>query len=98
MPLPACAVPLTVTGGQAAAHAPVQVDVPLVSASHRYSARPFPSTRAMSSIPERDFRPTVTAALLAGAEAAAAGLLAWAEADDAGGLAAVLPEPLEHAV
>src|SRR4051794_41285850 len=101
MPLPACAVPLTVTGGQAAAHAPVQVDVPLVSASHRYSARPFPSTRALSSIPVMDFRLTVTAAL-ADAEAAAAGLLACAAADagadDAGGPAAVLPEPLEQAV
>src|SRR5947209_9514714 len=102
MPPPACAVPLTVTGGQAAAQAPEQVDMPLVSASHRYSARPFPSTSALPSIPVMDFRLTVTAAALADAEAAAAGLLACAAADagadDAGGPAAVLPEPLEQAV
>src|SRR5581483_8742448 len=107
-PLPACGAPLTVSGGQAAAHGPEQVEVLLLSASHRYSARPFPSTRAMPSIPERDFRSTLTAAARPadGEEPAWAPLawallawapLAWAGADDAGGPAAVL-EPLEQAL
>jgi hypothetical protein len=41
----AVAVPVVVTGGQAPAHAPVHADVPPVSLTHRYTARPEPSVR-----------------------------------------------------
>src|SRR6266571_5936787 len=101
-PLPACGVPVTVTGGHAVAHAPVQVDVPLLSASHRYMARPWPSTRALPGIPEMArsaiVPPEAAGLEAAGLEAATAGLLACAVADDAAGLAAVLVELLEQAV
>src|SRR5438067_326011 len=78
---------LAVTGGQAAAHAPVQVDVLPLSASNRYMARPCPSARNLWSIPEADCRSIVVAAVL---DDTAAGLLGWAVADDAAG-AAVVP-------
>lgn len=41
--------PVVVSGGQAVAHAPLQVEVELVSASNRYSVRPDPSTRICPS-------------------------------------------------
>src|SRR5207249_11869318 len=85
---------LAVTGGQAAAHAPVHVDVVLLSASNKYRARPWPSARNLPGIPETDCRPMVMAAVLDDALAAAVGLLGWAVADDAAG-AAVLPFELK---
>src|SRR5690242_785041 len=85
---------LAVTGGQAAAHAPVQVDVVLLSASNRYRARPWPSTRNLPGIPETDCRSIVAAAVLDDALAAAVGLFGWAVADDADG-AGVLPFELK---
>ena len=42
-------VPVVVSGGQPVAHAPLQVEVDLVSASNRYSVRPDPSTRICPS-------------------------------------------------
>ena len=36
----ATGLPLVVSGGQALAQAPEQLDMPLASATHRYSARP----------------------------------------------------------
>ena len=47
-PLPAWGAPVTVSGGHAAAHAPVHADVPFLSASNRYRARPPPPTRAVA--------------------------------------------------
>src|SRR2546429_6484225 len=82
---------LAVTGGQAAAHAPVQVDVLPLSVSNRYRARPCPSARNLPSIPETDCRPIAMAAV---PDDAAAGLLGWAVADDATG-AWVLPFELK---
>jgi hypothetical protein len=41
----AVTVPLAVTGGHAPAHAPLQLDMPPVSFTHRYTARPEPSVR-----------------------------------------------------
>jgi len=38
-------LPVVVSGGQAWAHAPEQLDLPLASATHRYSARPEPLVR-----------------------------------------------------
>src|SRR5713101_1995772 len=101
-PPPACGVPLTVTGGHAAAHAPVHVDVPPLSASNRYIVRPWPSTRALPGIPEMACRLIVVAAALLD-DPVAAGLLACEAADevaDDAGAAAVLLllEPLEQAV
>src|SRR5436190_10683077 len=97
-PLPACGEPLTETGGQVAAHAPAQVDAPLLSASNRYMVRPWAPTKNLPGMPEIDDRLIIAAVLPDDALAAAAGLLAWTVADDAAG-AAVLPEPeLEHAV
>jgi hypothetical protein len=81
---------LAVTGGQAEAHAPEQVDVLLLSPMNRYRARPCPSARNFPSIPEADRRSIVVAAMSDDALAAAAGLLGWAVADDATG-AWVLP-------
>src|SRR5437763_7719973 len=89
---------LAVTGGQAAAHAPVQVDVLPLSASNKYMARPCPSARNLSPIPETDCRSIVVAAMLDDALAAAAGLLGWAVADDAAGAAVVPFELLEQAL
>src|SRR6266702_6656507 len=48
----ACGEPVTVTGGHAAAHAPLHADFPPLSASKRYSVRPPPSTRAFPGTPE----------------------------------------------
>src|SRR5260370_498624 len=61
-PLLACGVPLTATGGHAAAHVPVHADVPPLSASNRYIVRPWPSTRALPGIPEMAARLIVVAA------------------------------------
>src|SRR2546421_383002 len=85
---------LAVTGGQAAAHAPVQVDVVLLSASNRYRARPWPSTRNLPGIPETDCRSIVVVAVLDDALGEAVGVFGWAVADDAAG-AAVLPFELK---
>ena len=90
-----------VTGGQAAAHAPVQVDVPFLSASHRYRVLPVLVHQGHARDPGDGLQVDgLGGAPLADAEAAAAGLLAWAGADDdGGGLAAVLdPELLEQAL
>src|SRR4051794_31668185 len=48
-PVPAIGLPLTPTGGQAAAHAPVQVLVLPVSRWNRYTVRPFESARSFPS-------------------------------------------------
>jgi hypothetical protein len=99
-PLPAWAVP--VKGGHAAAHAPVHMDMPFLSASNRYRARPPLPTSAWPGIPERvasDTAAPLLAWLLAAGLLAwlvAAGLLAWVAADDAG-LAALVLDPLEQA-
>ena len=76
-PLPACGVPVTVSGGQAAAQAPVHADVPVLSAWNRYSVRPPLPTRALPGIPEMVASETVAAPL---AWAVAAGLLDGAAA------------------
>jgi hypothetical protein len=41
----AVSVPVAGTGGQAAAHAPVQADIFMPSLAHRYTARPDPAVR-----------------------------------------------------
>jgi hypothetical protein len=92
-------MPLTVTGGQVAAHAPEQVEVVLLSASNRYRLRPLASTRNLPGIPDADARSIVVLAALDDALAAAVGLLGWVVADDAAGAAVLLElEPLEQAV
>ena len=91
-PPPAIGMALAVTGGQAAAHAPVQVDVLPLSASNRYRARPCPSARNLPSIPVADCRSIVVAAMPD--DALAVGLSGWAVADDAAG-AAVVPFELK---
>src|SRR5919108_4109294 len=97
-PPPACGLPVTMTGGQAAAHAPLQVEVPLLSASNRYMVRPWASTRNLPGMPDTDASLIIAAALPDDALAAAAGLLAWAVADDEAGAAVLLElEPLEQA-
>jgi hypothetical protein len=80
----AVAVPATVTGGQAPAHAPEHADVPPVSLTHRYTARPEPSVRnspadeeAVLMTVEPDPLAPPLAALL-GADAPAGELLAAA--------------------
>jgi len=97
-------VPLTVTGGQAAAHAPEHADMPLLSPSNRYIVRPLLPTSTLPGIPEIAASDTVAvplawpvaaglpACVVAGAAAAleAAGLLV-AE------LELVVLEPLEQA-
>jgi hypothetical protein len=50
-PPEAVGVALAITGGQALAHAPEQLDVPFLSATHRYSARPELPTRYVPSGP-----------------------------------------------
>ena len=77
----AVTVPLAMTGGQAPAHAPEQADLPLVSATQRYTARPEPSVRML---PADDEAVVMTMEPDPLAPAAAPGLLL------------VLP-PLEHA-
>ena len=84
-PLPTVGAPLTVTGGQAAAHAPEQAEVPLLSPSNRYIVRPLLPTRALPGIPEIAASDTVAVPL---AWPVAAGLLACAVA----GAAAALEE------
>src|SRR5689334_4396108 len=51
-PEPACGVPLASTGGQSDAHGPLQVEVPFVSATKRYSDLPCPSVRFAPIGPE----------------------------------------------
>jgi hypothetical protein len=93
----AVAVPVVVTGGQAPAHAPVHADMPPLSLTHRYTARPDPS---VSTVPPDDeavlmtvapdaLAPPLAGALL-GADALAGALL------DAAGVLLLLPA-LEHA-
>jgi hypothetical protein len=77
----AVAVPVVVTGGQAPAHAPVHADVPPVSLTHRYTARPEPSVRNV--FPDDDavlitVEPDPLAAALLAADAPAGELLAAA--------------------
>jgi hypothetical protein len=88
----AVTVPVAVTGGHAPAHAPEHADVPPLSLTHRYTARPEPSVKnvspddvavAMTVDPD----PLPLAALL---EPAAAGELA-------AGAAELLLPPLAHA-
>src|SRR5712671_4571996 len=100
-PLPACGAPVTVSGGHAAAHAPVHADVPFLSAWNRYRVRPLLPTRALPGIPEMVASDTVAAPL---AWLVAAGLLDGAAAaglELAGPDVAVLDvdvlEPLEQA-
>src|SRR5579859_4409735 len=76
-PLPACGDPVTVTGGHAAAHAAAHADVPFLSASNRYSARPLLPTSALPGIPEIAASDTVAAPVAAGL---LAGVLAGAAA------------------
>jgi hypothetical protein len=83
-----------VTGGHALAQAPEQLDFPLVSATHRYSARPDVPVRyvpsALFAVPIET--PVAGAAALDDADEVAAGALEAAE------LAAVLElELLPHA-
>jgi hypothetical protein len=97
-------VPLAVTGGQAAAHAPEHADVPLLSPSNRYIVRPLLPTSTLPGIPEIAASDTVAVPL---AWPVAAGLLACAVAgaaaalEEAGlvvaGLELVVLEPLEQA-
>jgi hypothetical protein len=96
-------VPLTVTGGQAAAHAPEHADVPLLSPSNRYIVRPLLPTSTLPGIPEIAVSDTVAVPL---AWPVAAGLLACVVAgaaalEEAGlvvaGLELVVLEPLEQA-
>src|SRR5579871_375226 len=76
-PLPACGVPVTVSGGHAAAHAPEHADVPFLSAWNRYRVRPLLPTRAWPGIPEMVASDTVAAPF---AWPVAAGLLDGAAA------------------
>jgi hypothetical protein len=86
---------VVVTGGQAPAHAPVHADMPLVSLTHRYTARPDPSVRnalppdeaVLMTVAADALAPPLAGALL-GADAPAGVLL------DAAG---VLLPALEHA-
>src|SRR5579859_7318538 len=100
-PLPACGVPVTMSGGHAAAHAPVHADVPFLSAWNRYRVRPLLPTRALTGIPEMAASDTVAVPL---AWLVAAGLLDGAAAAgiELAGLDAAVPgvdvlEPLEQA-
>ena len=52
-PPDAVAVPVVVTGGQAPAQAPLQLDMSPVSFAHRYTARPEPLVR---KVPPRTWR------------------------------------------
>ena len=80
-PLPAVGVPIAWTGGQAAAHAPVQALVVPESAPNMYTVRPCESTKMFP----RPLLPTATAggadgAVVAGAlDRAAVGELVWLE-------------------
>src|SRR5579859_3018089 len=100
-PLPACGVPVTMSGGQAAAHAPEHADVPFLSARNRYRVRPLLPTRALLGIPEMVASDTIAAPL---AGPVAAGLLDGAAAAgvELAGLDAAVPGvdvlvPLEQA-
>ena len=81
-------LPFAGTGGHAAAQAPEQADMFMLSLDHRYTARPVPSVRNAPAEPERV---VITAAVAeapaepdAGEPAAAAGLDAAGEPDAAG--------------
>jgi len=80
-PLPAVGVPIAWTGGQAAAHAPVQAFFVPESAPNMYTVRPCESTKMFP----RPLLPTATAggaggAVVAGArDRAAVGELVWLE-------------------
>lgn len=50
-PPEALGVALLISGGHALAHAPEQLDFPLLSATHRYSARPDAPVRYVPSDP-----------------------------------------------
>ena len=50
-PPDAVTLPLAVTGGQAPAHAPEQVDLSVLSATNRYTVRPDPSVRNVPADP-----------------------------------------------
>jgi hypothetical protein len=80
-------VPLTVTGGQTAAHAPEHADVPLLSASNRYTVCPLLPTSTLPGIPEIAASDTVAVPL---AWPVAAGLLACVVAGVAAALEAGL--------
>src|SRR5262249_22415239 len=73
--------PLAVTGGHAAAHAPVQADVVPLSASNAYTVKPLPVARIVPSAVCRS-----VSALLPAAPAPPAGAL-----DGAGWYSAALP-------
>ena len=83
--------PVVVTGGHAPAHAPVHADVPPVSLTHRYTARPDPSVR---NVAPEDVAVRMTAALPL---LPAAGELAPDAAAELAGAAEELLLPLEHA-
>jgi hypothetical protein len=95
----AVAVPVVVTGGQAPAHAPVHADLPPLSLTHRYTARPDPLVRTVPADDEAvvmtvapdALAPPLAGALLLGA-AALAGELAGAT-----GALLLLLLVLEHA-
>src|ERR1700742_327854 len=101
-PLPALGVPLTVRGGQSAAHAPEHADVPFLSASNRYTVCPLLPTSALPGIPEIEASDTAAVPL---AWPVAAGLLACVVAGVAAALEAAglvvaeleLVVPLEQA-
>src|SRR6185312_2322999 len=103
-PLPALGVPLTVTGGQAAAHAPEHADMPLLSPSNRYIVRPLLPTSTLPGIPEIAASDTVAVPLAwpvaAGRpECVVAGAAAALEAAEllVAELELVVLEPLEQA-
>lgn len=86
--------PVVVTGGQAPAHAPVQLDVPPVSLVNRYTARPELLVRNVPAdveAVEMAVAPDAAALLLE------ALLVAAAPAAELAGALAVLLLPLEHA-
>jgi hypothetical protein len=83
-------VPVVVTGGQAEAQAPLQVDMSPVSAAHRYTARPDPLAR---TVPPDEFAVVMTVA----PEELAPALEDDPPVGDAAGAAALLVPPLLHA-
>jgi hypothetical protein len=72
----AVAAPVVVTGGQAPAHAPLQLDMSPVSFTHRYTARPEPLVRTVPAEVEAVLMtvPPDAPALLLGDDPAAAGV------------------------
>src|SRR5215471_1167542 len=94
-PFAALGALVTVTGGQATAHAPEHADVPFLSAWNRYSTCPLLPTSALPGIPETEASDTVAVPLACGVADVVATL------DEAGLEAAelevVVLEPLEQA-